>query len=539
MDANNENRLNAEIAFSNRNYNDALIWYQKALEDEPNDLYLLSRLGSICVPLGKFDLALQYFGKAKELNPENGDNFFNYANACFFNKDNAGAFESYVEAEKRGCSDDIMPRLYYQLAMICSMRMKIDPAQNIEQKRKDAEPTLTYFQKCQDIDRNGTFCISPDFISEKLKIYMYIEDYENAERCAALLLASDPATLKNYMLYYSILMAHKKFDEASKVLGDANEYANINSAERNSLTLQNAALYMAIGEGDKNKSKEYCEKAEKLLAQKIDSGELSYNEKVDFSIALSEIMMKSEKYDASIKTLQGLIDGSGKVACTVLDDTITIDDSELTEEEIEKMINSDVELIQDLISSGELDGDMVDDAAIDYDENWNEIRKYEKDTFAKVDKARAAKERSNSKTIRNNKNIPVEMQSMTSENREKAYFLLLSCYMSKDKFSAAEKYASFLNGSSNKYYDYYGKYSSALIARKTKKPAKNIDEIYSRTIAFFRNKSFSDPGDNLANIFRARLYAEEGKYEKALELSNLMNETDRAVIEEYISECRK
>ena len=81
MDAIKELLTNAEIAFANKQYDSALQWYQKVLEAPPDDVYVLSRAGALCVPLGKFREAMLYFGRAKELDPDNGDNAFNYGNA--------------------------------------------------------------------------------------------------------------------------------------------------------------------------------------------------------------------------------------------------------------------------------------------------------------------------------------------------------------------------------------------------------------------------------------------------------------------------
>jgi hypothetical protein len=45
-------------------------------------------------------------------------------------------------------------------------------------------------------------------------------------------------------------------------------------------------------------------------------------------------------------------------------------------------------------------------------------------------------------------------------------------------------------------------------------------------------------GNNYAVIFRARMYAEIGKYAKAEEMANLLTEADKNGMMEYISECK-
>lgn len=533
MESTNENRVNAEIAFSNRNLNEAIMWYQKALEEEPDDVYLLSRAGAVCVPLGKFDLALKYFARAKELDPTNGDNYFNYANACFFNKDYSTAFESYVEAEKKGCSDDIMPRLYYQLAMICSIRHGMD-AQNKD--NKNLMSALTYFKKCQDIDKEGVFSISPEFISEKMKIYMVLQDYENAERCAALLVASEPSSFRYYMVYYSILMAHKEYDKAEKILDDADKYSEASIEDKNSLLLQRAVIQVALGDKDASKKDEYLKKAESILSEKLKSGTLSSAQTIDFSLTLSEVLTKAENFDSAIRLLNNMIEGEKKEEPSrvkVNDNNMTV---RLSDKEINEMLESDCELLQELELSGELDMESVEYVM---DENWNYVPKLNPDAFSKAEKIQNERESAKKPKLIKEKIITDSDNKITRELREKIYFQLLTCYVAKEKFDVAEKYALYLNHSDNKYYGYYGKYVSTLAVRKLNKKKDVVDKAYAASIAYFRNRSFSDPSDNLAAIFRARLYAEEGKYEKATEISRLLGEDDRMAIEKYIEECKK
>lgn len=210
MDTAKEFLSNADIAFDNGQYEEALKWYRKALEVTPDDIYALSRAGAICVSLKKMDEALIHFGKAKELDPENGDNVFNYANACFYNNEVVKAFNLYAEAERIGCSEDVMPRLYYQMGLMCSLR-------------QDAKAALIYLQKCEEADKDGHIALSSDMISEKIKLYMYLKDYDSAEDCASKLVAAAPTEFKNYMVYYGILMAHSNLAVAEKLLADSRQ----------------------------------------------------------------------------------------------------------------------------------------------------------------------------------------------------------------------------------------------------------------------------------------------------------------------------
>ena len=116
------------------------------------------------------------------------------------------------------------------------------------------------------------------------------------------------------------------------------------------------------------------------------------------------------------------------------------------------------------------------------------------------------------------------------------YFTLLSAYLGKDDFKLVAEYANILKNSSNKYYSYYGIYTLALAERKLCGSSAQVERQYAEAIAFFRNKSFEDPKDSLASIFRARLYTEQGSIEKAKEIANMLSEADKKSILQYIEE---
>ena len=517
MDKVNESLLNAEVAYSNRQYNEALGWYQKVLEQTPDDLYVLSRAGAICVPLGKFEEALKYFGHAKELDPKNGDNAFNYANACFFQKDHVGAFSAYVEAEELGCSEDVLPRLYYQMALLCSMR-------------QDIRSAFVYFKKCEQADRGGMISLSPELISEKLKLYMISQDYKNAGKCAAELVAIQPTQLRNYMVYFSIVMADKDYDRAEKVLTDAQKYAELSADDRVTVLLQLSALYAAKAENQPQSRDADFAHAIDILEKQVNAAKLSPEQLVNVLITLAEICLKSGDYPKSIRCLQFILNGrmppkeqpsAGKEQAV----------GELTPEEIEAMMQTDMERMQEKIDTGELSADLGLYAEMKYDEAGNLIASYDESVFALLDQFDGAdKERSAEETA------DADVFEISAAIREKVYFTFLSCYLAMDDFSSAEKYAFALRQSPNKYYSYYGVYTCALVSRRL--GAADAEQKYAEAIAYFRSRAFEDHSDILSVIFRARLYAEQGQAEKAQELALLLADSDRESLLAYIETCR-
>lgn len=518
MDYVKEYLLNAEVAFSNKQYNEALTWYQKVLEKTPDDLYALSKAGAICVPLGKFEEALKYFEHAKELDPNNGDNAFNYANACFFNKDNVSAFSAYVEAEKIGCSEDVIPRLYYQLALLCSMR-------------QDVKSALVYFKKCEEADRGGMISLNPDLISEKMKLYMVTQDYANAGKCAAELVAIQPTQFRNYMIYFSIVMANKDFDKAEKVMKDAQSYAETSADDNVTILLQLAAINVARAENDTKNRDRHFEQAINILEKQINVAMLSSGQMVNVLLTLAEVYLKAREYLKSIKCLQFILNGRVTLQPEV-DDKGKDNVDELTPEEIEAMMQADMEMIQEKIDTGELSADLGLYAEMEYDEDGNLVPKYDETMFSLLNNFDGAE----SETLVEEQNNSGTFD-ITVDIREKVYFTFLSCYLAMDDFRSAEKYAIALRYSGNKYYSYYGVYTCAMISGKLK--MNDADKKYAEAIAFFRNKSFADHSDVMAVLFRARLYAEQGKYEKTKELALLLAESDQKSLMDYIEKCKR
>ena len=517
MDNGNQNLHYADIAFENKKYMEALAWYQKALAEKPDDVYALSRAGAICVSMGRFEQALKFFGQAVALDPQNGDNHFNYANACFFKRDFADAFAAYVEAEKRGCSQDVTPRLYYQMALMCSLR-------------QDVPSALVYFRKCEESDATGSLSLSPDLISEKLKLYMLTEDYSNAERMAAQLVAIEPTAFRNYMVYYSILLAHKNFSGAEKLLADAKRYAALTPDDEINLVLQTAALHVARAEAGEEDPEAAYQKAIELLEAQAAAEKLSPAQRVNVLLTLAEAYQKAEMHDRAIACLSGLL-GGGKQDAAPEAAAPAAPSSALTPEEIDEMIRVDTERIQELIYAGALDPNLGAYARVEYDENGYPVNVYDDEAFAAMEAPAESRPEEAPEAA-----APAAAEpALPREQRERAWFLLLTSYLAKDRFGPAGILADALKRSENKHYSYYGRYVSALTARKTGQSPELVDRKYAEAIAFFRNRMFADHGDSLAAIFRARLYAEDGKLEKAREIAQLLADSDQKAVLDYIA----
>lgn len=516
MDAIKEYLLNAEIALENRQYNAALKGFSQVLELDPKNIYALSKSGAICVAMGKFEEALKHFGKAMELDPKNGDNAFNYGNACFFNRDFARAFAFYVEADKLGCSDDARSRLYYQMASLCSMRQDIDGA-------------LIYFRKCEQSDPSGMIAMNPSLIAEKLKLHMLRKDFAAAGKCAEQLIAAQPGLFKNYMVYFSLLMAGKRYDAAHQVLEDAGNFAALSEEDAFALVQQKTALLVARAEAGMMDRTEAGLTAEELLTAYAGSHKLSDAQTAQLRMTVAEILSKTGFTDRAIVLLEQLLYGRSNAPASAPAEPVLPE--ELSIEDIEEMAQNDMERIQEQIDSGELDEDLGLYAEVDFDEDGMEFHCYD-DAALDAPESKTEPEEDDRQAA-----APVRLQ-LSAADREKAQFLLLTCHLAQDNFAGVSKLAKVLKSSENKYYRYYGIYTDALSDRKLTGDSVSSQRKYAEAQAFFRSRSFEDKKDALASVFRARLYAEQGQFAKAEQIAELLSEGDMKAVLAYIETCR-
>lgn len=523
---------NADAAFSNSQYEAALEWYQKALQESADDLHCLSRAGAICVMFKKFDEALQHFENAVSVDSENGDNYFNLGNAYFFCGKYALALKQYALAEQKGCSEDVLPRMYYQYGMPCSIR-------------QDPKGALVQFEKCEKADKEGTMGLNPDLISEKLKMYLMLQDYENAEQTAAQLIMVAPSEYKYYAVYSSILTAHGKFEKAVQVCEDAENYAQLTEEERFSFMFQKAAIYADAGDTNK----EYYQKGYDLLNNWLESNpNLELAQKRQALATLAELCSKMGEFDKGIELVKQVLgksdalltsksEGENQKTSETAYSNEPMQSGKAWDDQVDLMLQTDMEMIQDNIDAGLIDEDMgTNDENGNYDENGNFVHDYG-DIFAGlISEIPNVSDETRSEEPQEE---PSQKQELEESEREKLSYVLITCYLGKDDYSQAYDEARRLMTSSDTYFAYYGRYVEALAYRKICKDKQKVDYKYARTMAYFRTQYLRNAADPLPNLFRVRMYAECGEFVKAKELTSIMGEAERISLMNYIKQCEE
>lgn len=526
---------NADIAFSNDNYESAVKWYEKALEAAPKDVYAMSRAGAALIALGKFKQAYPFFQKAIDTEPGNGDNIFNMANAYFFEGNVKKAMEYYTLASVKPCSKDVKARIFYQLALMCTIK-------------EDYRAALINYQKYEDLDKTGAASLDIDIITAKLQLYVRLEDYENADMCAVKWIALAPSELRAYMSHFNLLMAEENYDEAAQALDDALKYAVTDEAGKFAVDVSRANFYQTAAGSNADKEGDFNQKAYDLLSELIVSPLGDTHQKNELVLALSELCIKLDKLDEAIDMLTLLAEKPESAGNDEKKSTVPADKADISVDpaEIDALREQDMQKIDALISEGVLSEDLGESAEVNYDENGNPVRVYPEGTFDDIPEG-ADPVKFGLPTPE--KLVELEKAAAIENNAEfnaRVNYMLLSCYSAKNDFEKAYEYAvKVKNGGRDGYYTFFGHYAEAFTMLQLAKEGKRFTEKealdkYDRELAYFRSETIKrNENSNYAILFRARMYAETGKYEKAAELSELLDKEDKALVGQYIEDCRR
>lgn len=525
-----EAMMSADLAFSNDNYEEALKWYNKALEENPNDEPALSRAGAALVSLGRFQESFPYFEKSCSLAPDNGDAVFNMANAYFFSGDVSKALEYYTKAETMKCSDDVAARIYYQMALMCSIR-------------QDYKSALINYQKYEDADKTGKAALNPEILSEKIQLYLQIDDLENAEKCAAKWVNLAPSELQSYMVYFSLLAANEQYERAEKILNDAEKYAINSEEEQYGIDVSRANLYATAAGSKADVNNDFRQKAYDMMSQLIVSPQGTPESKNELVLALAELCIAMEKTDEAIDLLKMLNEKPQEEAQPEQPRTA----SKLDPAEIDAMRQADRERMSARLASGEIDESIGELASVSYDEQGRPVREYPDELMEY-----ALPEGVNPETfgLPNKEQLRDLNEKAKIENAQNFHarinFMLLSCYAVKEDYEKALEYARLVKDTViNTYYSFFGRYSEAFSIMQLAKKGlggftqADADKAYEEGLAFFRSEMLrKNANAGYALIFRTRMLAETGKFEKAEELAKLMASEDQAAALDYIAQCR-
>jgi tetratricopeptide (TPR) repeat protein len=130
-----------------------------------------------------------------------------------------------------------------------------------------------------------------------------------------------------------------------------------------------------------------------------------------------------------------------------------------------------------------------------------------------------------------------------TEYIEKARFLLVDCCKQQHDLDGMIIYAAQLKTSENLLYRHHGYYCEFWAAKEQTKSdpqqTKRTQDLYDRAIAYYKKSAMENVGDLLSYTYRAQIYADMGKYEKAEQMCEMLPEDAKVQLKAHINNCRK
>ena len=126
-------------AFNNENYQEALQYYQKALEKKSSDSYIFNNLANTYLAIQDYPNASFYYGKAAEYALDKNfkkKSYYNQGNAFFYEKKMENAIESYKKALKISPKEN---KIKKNLEIALKQKQEQNKKKNQEKKNKNDE----------------------------------------------------------------------------------------------------------------------------------------------------------------------------------------------------------------------------------------------------------------------------------------------------------------------------------------------------------------------------------------------------------------
>ncbi len=285
---------NAEVAFTNGQYDVALDLCEQAIAKDPSNTDAYTGAGKACLVLDRLQDAEGFLEKAVENDETNGVKYFDLGNIKFGVEKFSESLANYAKAEQYGCADITMQKLYYQIGMINYMM-------------GDIKSALLNFDKCDSFGpvNNDT----KEILLKRLQLYIESQDYAHAENYAIQLKMLAPAEFRSYQIYFQILAAMGKYDKAEAVIAEAESYADIAADISNvaDVVFDKVMLAAVRADKDKENTAKYYEEALGLLAGFEVTPDLPIETLVNIAFSKSEINLKLGRFDdalASVDTIE-------------------------------------------------------------------------------------------------------------------------------------------------------------------------------------------------------------------------------------------
>lgn len=201
---NNEQLLelvsNAQMAFVNEQYHEAFNIAKEAikLNDKCADAYQCA--ANVCMSLSRYEDAIEYYQQAVECEPDNGSRYFNLGYAQASINKIADTMQSFAKADELGLSEDAAAQMYHILGIVNQQLGRLDDALINLKKSELLVPA------------------DMDVMKRKAAIYGIKDDILNGLNVANQMKLFAPSDYAGYQVAYIMLKQANRLEDAFKEL---------------------------------------------------------------------------------------------------------------------------------------------------------------------------------------------------------------------------------------------------------------------------------------------------------------------------------
>lgn len=486
----------SQLAFLNQQNDTALNLANRAIQLEPKNSDAYKCAGNACMSLERYDEAVKNFSLAVKYDSNNGNRYYDLGFALATSDKVADAIKNFAKAEELGCSAENIVQLYNILGIICFDIGRYDDA-------------LINLGKAEQI-----IGVDMDILQRKAIIYGIKNDIRNGLLTANQMKMVAPSEYLGFQIAFKLLCQSKRLDEAKKELERASKYANP------TMDYYFDCMTFELEKYQKDKDKEHFNKALAIIEKALKTLNPTVTNVIETYINAAEIYLQLENPDKTIECLNAAQNPIESYNCGFDIVTYELKTTELTENDVEEMIEADKAKIYEEYGDFGLE-ELVEGVEPDEDGNREYFTEIEDELLEAPSDYKLEE---------------IEKIEYSPENIDQINRLYIGAYTLKKDFNMVIEYARKLQTSENIQNSYIGKYAEVNAYKELGSP--DAVQKYEETIKFFRNAMIKDPSDIVAVTFRIQCYIDIGNYGEAEQMCNLLAKEMKKPLLEKIKEAK-